>query len=126
MAKNVGYEVTARKAVCVDFPDGRSISFRPGARFEAHPTNTSVRRLLRGREVRQLGPYDTVPLLPIKLGATKKVRNILQARADVDAAKKKALIKLQASKVTPQKPESVNLGSLNRPSPSAAPADTQD
>ena len=99
--KKVGYEVTARKPVCVDFADGRSISYRPGMRFKATPSNSSVVRLLRVREVRKLAANEPVPALPIKLGTPRKNRAIMQARKEIEQAKRQALAKLAASKAAP-------------------------
>lgn len=115
MAKHVGFEVTARKPVCVDFPDGRVVSFRPGMRFKAHPTNASVRRLIKVREIRQLGPYEAVPSLPVKLGAPREVQNVLKAREQVAAARKAALTKLKATKAAPLEEKVLDLGSVNQP-----------
>jgi len=98
MAKQVGFEVIAQRSVCVDFRDGRSVSFRPGQRFTASKTNTSVIRLVRTREIRALGPLESVPALPIKLGAPRRVQNVLKARAQVEQAKKAAQTKLAASR----------------------------
>lgn len=115
MAKKVGYEVTALKAVCVDFPDGRVVSFQPGTRFTAHPTNTSVRRLARSNEIRKLGPYEAVPPLPVKLGAPHKVQNVLLARKQVEQARKAAEAKAKRLAAQPQQPTNVNLGALHQP-----------
>ena len=123
MAKRVGYEVTGTKPVCVDFPDGRSVSFTPGMRFEAHPTNSSVRRLLRIREVRVLSTAEPVPQLPEKLGAPKRVRDILESRSKMALAKRVAELKaakaLQAKKAKKSSdsntPEFIDLGALNKP-----------
>ena len=105
MAKKVGFEVITQRPVCVDFRDGRVVSFRPGQRFEASKTNLSVMRLVRNKEVRILGPYERVPALPVKLGAPRAVRNVLKAREQVAAAKKAAQAKLAASKKAPVKIE---------------------
>jgi hypothetical protein len=107
MAKKVGFEVVSTRPVCVDFRDGRSISYRPGQRFIAAMTNSSVQRLLRIREVRKLGAFEAVPAMPIKLGAPRRVQNILRRRAEVDQARKAALAKMEASKKAPPKPEPV-------------------
>lgn len=123
MAKKVGYEVTGTKPVCVDFPDGRSVSFTPGMRFEAHPTNSSVRRLLRVREVRVLSAREPVPALPEKLGAPKRVRDILESRSKMARAKKvaeaKAMRAMRTKKTkkssSKSKPEFVDLAALNKP-----------
>ena len=96
MAKQVGYEVTAMRPVCVDFPDGRAVSFRPGMRFTAHPSNSSVVRLLRVREIRPLGAREAVPALPVKLGAPHKVQKILNTRAQVATARRLAEAKAKA------------------------------
>jgi len=105
MAKRIGFEVTGTKPACVDFRDGRTISFRPGQRFHATLTNQSVLRLLRTKSVRKLGPFEAVPALPVKLGAPKRVQNIMKARSQVEAAKKAAQAKFAASKQAPQKIE---------------------
>jgi len=116
MAKKVGYQVTAIKPVCVDFPDGRVVSFRPGMRFEAHPTNTSVRRLLKVREVRQLSNYERVPVLPVKLGAPHDVRAIMETRKKMAHARNLAEQKRAREKATaPTAKKPVDLGSLNKP-----------
>ena len=115
MAKIAGYEVTSQRPVCVDFSDGRVVSFRPGTRFEAHPTNASVRRLLRVREIRKLSQLESVPTLPVKLGAPKKVTNVLKARRDLKQAKRLAEAKMKASRGGAAVPESIDLGALNRP-----------
>lgn len=124
MAKMVGYEVTGVKPVCVDFPDGRTVSFRPGMRFTAHPTNSSVRRLERVRQVRRLGDYERVPALPVKLGAPKEVRNILETRKKMAAAKRLAEMKRGAERraaKTPDKMEPIDLSALNKPKRKKAP-----
>ena len=105
MAKKVGYEVIAQRPICVDFRDGRVVSFRPGQRFEASKTNQSVLRLVRTRSVRKLGALETVPALPIKLGAPRHVQNVLKVRADVAAAKKAAQARMAASRQAPPKIE---------------------
>jgi hypothetical protein len=103
--KKVGYEVTARRPVCVDFEDGRSISFRPGMRFKAIPSNPAVVRLLRVREIRKLAPYEPVPVPAIKLGLPHKQKAILQARQKIEQAKREAQAKMAASKAAPPKIE---------------------
>lgn len=123
MAKKLGFEVVSTRPVCVDFRDGRTVSFRPGQRFMAAMTNSSVQRLLRIREVRKLGPFEAIPSMPIKLGAPRRVQNILKRRAEVAQAKKTALAKMAASKKAPPKTEPVvDLGSpikKQQPKPSA-------
>jgi len=116
MAKITGYEVTATRPVSVDFPDGRAVSFRPGMRFTAHPTNVSVRRLLSTQDVRQLGPHEAVPPLPVKLGASRELQAVLKSRAEVATAQKAAAAKTAASKTAPPTVETVNLGSTKKKS----------
>jgi len=99
--KKVGYEVIARRPVCVDFADGRVISFKPGMRFKSIPSNPSVARLFRNRDLRKLGPQEVIQPLPPKYGAPRNVQAILQARASVAAAHKLAAAKLAASKDAP-------------------------
>ena len=103
--KLTGYEVTGTRPVCVDFADGRVVSFRPGMRFTAVPVNRSVLRLLRTREIRKLTQYEQVPALPPKLGAPHRVQNVLKARAEVEAARRLATAKLAASKAAAPKIE---------------------
>jgi len=117
MAKKAGFEVTATRPVCVDFRDGRSISFRPGQRFEATLTNSSVLRLLRIRDVRKLGAYEKVRPLPVKLGAPRREQNIMKARSKIEQAKKVALAKLEASKKAPPKIEVAKPAPLPKTSP---------
>ena len=101
MAKKVGFEVIAQRPVCIDFRDGRTVSFRPGQRFEASKTNTAVMRLIRTRAVRVLGPYESLPALPIKLGAPRHVQSVLKARAQVAQARKVAEARMAASRQAP-------------------------
>lgn len=121
MAKLAGFEVTGVKPVCIDFPDGRVVSFRPGMRFQAHPTNASVRRLMSVREVRALGPFEPVPALPVKLGAPKSVRNTLETRKKLAAARRLAEQRLKKQKqrapkaTTPDQMKPVDLSALNQP-----------
>jgi len=123
MAKLVGYEVIGQRPVCVDFSDGRSVSFTPGMRFEAHPTNSTVRRLLKTRSVRELSGLERVPSLPDKLGAPKKVRQTLETRKKLAQERRKAQLKLsRGSKKTEPKTldemKPIDLGSLDKPSKS--------
>lgn len=120
MAKKVGYQVVAQRPVCIDFRDGRVVSFRPGQRFEVEHTNSSVRRLLRNRDVRELTKFETVPALPVKLGAPRRVQDVMKARAQVAAARKAAAAKFEASKKAPPeieeaKPKPVSAQKLKMP-----------
>ena len=101
MAKKVGYEVIAQRPVCVDFLDGRVVSFRPGQRFEATKTNQTVNRLVRTRDLRVLEPFETIPALPVKLGAPRRVQDVLKARAEVEQARLAAQAKQIASRLAP-------------------------
>src|SRR3990167_9042692 len=108
MKKN-GYEVVATRPVCVDFSDGRAVSFRPGQRFEADVHNTSVQRLLRVGEVRQLNPREPIAPLPVTLGRPPAEAQIITSRAAVAmqakiaAAKQEAAAKMVASRSAPPK-----------------------
>lgn len=117
MAKLVGYEVIARKPVCVDFPDGRVVSYKPGMRFTAHATNTSVRRLVSIRELRELGSFETMPVTPAYLGEPKDVRSILEAKQKLNELKRQAEVRrARESKITsPKDMEPVDLSAINRP-----------
>ena len=101
MAKKLGFEVIGSRAVCVDFRDGRSISFRPKQRFYATLMNASVLRLLRTNAVRRLSAAEPVPALPPMLGKPRQVREVLEARAQVAAAQKASVAKLAASRNAP-------------------------
>ena len=101
MAKIVGFEVVATRPVCVDFRDGRTISYRPGQRFEASLTNSSVQRLVRIKEIRKLGPFEAIPPMPVKLGATRRVQNIMKRRSEVEQARVAAQAKMAASRLAP-------------------------
>jgi len=105
MAKRIGFEVVATRPVCVDYRDGRAISYRPGHRFEATMLNSSVQRLLRGGEIRKLGPFERVPPMPVGLGKPKRVQSIMKARAEVAQAKRAATARLEASRKAPPKIE---------------------
>ncbi len=123
MAKRVGFEVVATRPVCVDFRDGRTVSYRPGQRFKAALTNTSVARLLRISEVRKLGPYEAVPPMPIKLGAPRRVQSIMKTRSKIEQAKKAARAKMEASRMAPPKIELAKPAPKKKapPKPKAAP-----
>jgi len=116
MAKKIGLEVVSTKPVCVDFLDGRTVSFRPGQRFEAEVTNSSVMRLLRTREVRKLSAFEAIPSMPVKLGAPKRVQNVLKARAKVESAKRAAAAKLATSKAAPPSIEEIDLSTNKKTS----------
>lgn len=105
MAKKIGYEVIAQRPVCVDFRDGRVVSFRPGQRFEVERTNATALRLERNKDVRRLGPREVIPTLPVKLGAPRNVQAVLAARSQVETAKKAALARFEASRQAPPKIE---------------------
>ena len=107
MAKKAGFEVVATKPVCVDFRDGRSVSYQPGQRFTAAMTNTSVLRLLRVKEIRKLSKFEAMPPEPVKLGAPRRVQSVLKRRQEIEAARRAAAAKLAASKKAPAKPEPV-------------------
>jgi len=111
--KKHGYEVTGTRPVCVDFPDGRAVSYRPGMRFRASPHNASVRRLVRTKAVRQLGPHEPVPVQVVKLGTPHKEAQILATRKKIAAAKNLAQMKLEASKKAPP--------TVEQPKPAPAP-----
>lgn len=98
MAKKVGYEVIAQRPICVDFRDGRVVSFRPGQRFEVERTNTSALRLVRNRDLRELGQTETIPPLPVKLGAPRRLTEVLVAREKIEVAKNAARARLAASR----------------------------
>lgn len=101
MAKQVGYEVTAQRPVCVDFRDGRVVSFRPGARFEAEVSNASVQRLLRNKDVRVLSATESVPVSSVKLGAPPRLREVVKVRSELEKARQAAIARLAASKEAP-------------------------
>jgi hypothetical protein len=101
MAKQVGYEVVAQRPVCVDFRDGRVVSFRPGHRFEAEVSNVSVQRLLRNKDVRVLSASEAVPATPIKIGTPPRLQELQKVRAEVEKARLASIARLAASKAAP-------------------------
>lgn len=52
------YQVVSRQAVTVEFPNGNVLSYPAGFMFKAHPTNTSVTRLLRQNLIRAVTPRE--------------------------------------------------------------------
>jgi hypothetical protein len=56
-----GYQVISMTAVCVDFDDGRSVSFPKGATFFADSNSPQVRRLLRNGATRELTRHEQAP-----------------------------------------------------------------
>jgi hypothetical protein len=101
MAKQVGYEVTAQRPVCVDFRDGRVVSYRPGSRFEAEVSNVSVQRLLRNKDVRVLSAMESVPVTAVKLGAPPREQAVVKVRNEVERARQDAIARLAASQNAP-------------------------
>lgn len=115
MAKHTGFEVLGLKPACVEFPDGRSVSFPPGTRFEAQLDFPCIRRLLKVKAIRQLNAFERVPELPEKIGAPKDVRNIIEARRRADKMKKERVLKQRTESFSkPEKPI-VDLGALHAP-----------
>jgi hypothetical protein len=56
-----GYQVISTSAVCVDFDDGRSVSFPKGDLFYADSNSVQVRRLLRNSAIRELTRFEQAP-----------------------------------------------------------------
>lgn len=58
MKRDQTYQVVARAAVTVEFPNGNVVSYPAGFMFTAHPTNASVSRLLRQNLIRPVTPRE--------------------------------------------------------------------
>jgi len=121
--KKQGYQVIGRQPVCIDFADGRTVSFRPGKRFEAHPTNKSVVRAMRGNSLRQLAANER-GTEPVTLGmdphraSTIGYRNQLAQNKVAAAAKAKEGVHRATPKPAPKKSKpSVNPDSFGGPKP---------
>lgn len=99
--KKQGYEVIGRRPVSIDFKDKRTVSYRPGMRFQAHPSNQCVVRLLRANEIRQLGPREVVPPQRVVLGAAPRLKRKLDAQGKIEAARAAAEAKMRATKAAP-------------------------
>ena len=55
----------------LDYPDGRSINYRPGQVFEAREDNPGVIRGLRLNAIRTLTDREAAPLIANKSGTAK-------------------------------------------------------
>ena len=58
MKRDQTYQVVSRSAVMVEFANGNVCSYPAGFMFTAHPTNTSVTRLLRNNSIRMVTPRE--------------------------------------------------------------------
>jgi hypothetical protein len=111
-----GYQVISMSAVCVDFDDGRSVSFPKGDSFFADSNNTQVRRLLRTGSIRVLtaqerAPKEIVPGLSEAdeslMTAHKARKKILRAEAAANPVKPSTQKKGEVVQV-PLKPSKTN------------------
>jgi len=58
MKRDQTFQVVSRAAVTVEFPNGNVVNYPTGFMFQAHPTNTSVTRLLRQNLIRSVTPRE--------------------------------------------------------------------
>lgn len=72
------YQVISMNAVCVDYDDGRSLSYPKGATFYADSNNAQVRRLLRTNAIRVLKRTEQQP------------KDVIVGLSDADASLLKA------------------------------------
>jgi hypothetical protein len=91
-----GYQVISMSAVCVDFDDGRSVSFPKGASFFADSNNLQVQRLLRGNAVRELTVFEQKPK-EVVVGLSAADESLMTAHK----ARKQALRDAAAKPATP-------------------------
>jgi hypothetical protein len=75
------YQVISVNAVCVDYDDGRSISYPKGTTFHADSNAPQVRRLLRNNDIRALSRSEQQPK-PVKLGLSQADASLLKAHHD--------------------------------------------
>lgn len=72
------YQVISTTAVCVDYDDGRSVSYPKGATFHADSNLTHVRRLLRNNSIRELTRTEQQPKT-VTLGLSAADASLLKA-----------------------------------------------
>ena len=92
MKRDQTYQVVSRSAVTVEFANGNVVSYPSGFMFQAHPTNTSVTRLLRNNLVRKVTARE-VPRFKTKIDTESNARAATppaQAPSPQLAAAKKA------------------------------------
>lgn len=58
MKRDQTYQVVSPSAVTVEFPNGNVVSYPTGFMFKAHPTNSTVTRLLRMNLIRKVTPRE--------------------------------------------------------------------
>jgi hypothetical protein len=79
------YQVVGSGPWTIDYPDGRSVSHRPGQIFEAQPTNPSVMRGLRTkpRRLREMSERESDALHAAKVA---KILKVVKPKAEAPRA----------------------------------------
>lgn len=80
------YQVLSMNAVCVDYDDGRSISYPKGALFTADSNSPQIRRLLRNNDIRVVTRVEQQPSV-VKVGLSDADESLMKAHE----TRKKAL-----------------------------------
>jgi len=80
------YQVIGTRPVCIDFDDGRSMSFPVGASFSVDSSNVQVQRLLRGNEVREMARNERGVQTIDMTGHSPAVESLMKARQSRIAA----------------------------------------
>ena len=88
MKRDQTYQVVARSAVTVEFANGNVVSYPAGFMFTAHPTNTSVTRLLRNNSIRKVTDRE-VPTFAKKIDAVSSSQPAKAAPTPATAKKSK-------------------------------------
>ena len=71
MKRDQTYQVMSRSAVTVEFPNGNVVSYPTGFVFKAHPTNSTVTRLMRQNLIRQVTPRE-VPQFKVDTASNER------------------------------------------------------
>lgn len=103
-----GYQVISMTAVCVDFDDGRSVSFPKGATFYADSNNAQVRRLVRNNDIRELSRGEQAPK-PVVVGLSAGDESLMQAHTTRKQALRAEAANQPASPMTQKKGEVVQV-----------------
>ena len=72
MKRDQTYQVVSRSAVTVEFTNGNVVSYPSGFMFQAHPTNSSVTRLLRQNLIRPVTPRE-IPRFAVDTASSARV-----------------------------------------------------
>lgn len=73
------FKVMSIAPVCVDYDDGRSISYQKGQAFEASPLSPQIARMLRNKQIREVDRFERVEIAQ-NLGYSPEEQSQLKAR----------------------------------------------